>query len=323
MTGTLSFHAKGKILLTGEYLVLQGADALAVPLVPGQKMIIERGEKNGVLTWSASDTESNWFNGEFKIADFAIISATDREVAERLKKVLLAARKLNGSFPAGYDGIKVITLLEFNRKWGFGSSSTLTSLIAQWACIDPMLLHQFVSKGSGYDVACSIAEGPLLYSLKDGKPKISSVDFHPPFGHNMQLVYLDSKQNSDAEVEAFGRMGRVGFSDEIRRISEISNLLPEVMDQEVFIGLMMEHEAIMSGVLGRETIKSRLFPDYDGVVKSLGAWGGDFVLALSARGSEYTSAYFRSKSLGVVFPYAFLAGLPFEQEAIIYKSLSV
>lgn len=316
MMHPLSFHAKGKILLTGEYLVLKGAEALAVPLMVGQGIIIERGSKGDILSWSASDTRGIWFKGEFRLPDLEMVYVTDQIIANRLKGILLAARELNPAFLVGSGGLKVVTQLEFNRNWGFGSSSTLTSLIAQWAGIDPMNLHRMISKGSGYDVACSRADGPIIFSLKGGKPQITAVDFNPPFGHMMQLIYLDSKQDSDMEVEAFGRLAETDLSGDISRISGISNLLSSVKDTHAFISLLSEHEEIIGKILGRETVKSRLFSDFDGVVKSLGAWGGDFVLALSSQGSEYTADYFRMKSHGIVVPYSTLVRLPFVKEMI-------
>ena len=39
------------------------------------------------------------------------------------------------------------------------------------------------------------------------------------------------------------------------------------------------------------------------VVKSLGAWGGDFVLAASAMDSAAITAYFKSKGLNTIIPY--------------------
>ena len=35
----------------------------------------------------------------------------------------------------------------------------------------------------------------------------------------------------------------------------------------------------MSKLTSKEKIKDKLFNDFDGEIKSLGAWGGDFILA--------------------------------------------
>jgi hypothetical protein len=55
--------------------------------------------------------------------------------------------------------------------------------------------------------------------------------------------------------------------------------------------------------LGYEKVKDRLFSDYWGSVKSLGAWGGDFALATSNRSPAETRAYFEGKGLATVIPY--------------------
>jgi hypothetical protein len=47
-------------------------------------------------------------------------------------------------------------------------------------------------------------------------------------------------------------------------------------------------------------VKERLFDDYFGAVKSLGAWGGDFVLAT---GDKTTPAYFKKKGYSTVLTY--------------------
>ena len=56
----------------------------------------------------------------------------------------------------------------------------------------------------------------------------------------------------------------------------------------------------MSNILEVATIREALFPDFDGVIKSLGAWGGDFVLSIS---KEDPTDYFKKKGFGTVIPY--------------------
>ena len=47
-------------------------------------------------------------------------------------------------------------------------------------------------------------------------------------------------------------------------------------------------------------MQERLFNDFNGALKSLGAWGGDFILA--ATETDPTS-YFKNKGLNTVIPY--------------------
>jgi hypothetical protein len=63
---------------------------------------------------------------------------------------------------------------------------------------------------------------------------------------------------------------------------------------------MEQHEIIMSDVLETKTVQENLFPDFKGVVKSLGAWGGDFVMVLS---KENPTAYFKEKGYPTVLSY--------------------
>ena len=63
------------------------------------------------------------------------------------------------------------------------------------------------------------------------------------------------------------------------------------------------HEEIMSIVLGYPAVKALYFADYPGSVKSLGAWGGDFILATGGVGDR---AYFTDKGYTVAHEYASL-----------------
>jgi hypothetical protein len=44
-------------------------------------------------------------------------------------------------------------------------------------------------------------------------------------------------------------------------------------------------------------------PDFKGVLKSLGAWGGDFLMAATDIPFEGVSAYFKAKGMNTIFNY--------------------
>jgi hypothetical protein len=46
------------------------------------------------------------------------------------------------------------------------------------------------------------------------------------------------------------------------------------------------------------TIKESLFSDFDGIIKSLGAWGGDFVMA-----ADHPAEYFAAKGYETIVAY--------------------
>ena len=88
------------------------------------------------------------------------------------------------------------------------------------------------------------------------------------------------------------------LAESITRLTERLVLVYTITD---FCAILNEHEMLISEYLGISTVKERLFSDYKGTVKSLGAWGGDFVLAISE--TEDTPNYFLSKGFDICIPY--------------------
>jgi len=66
---------------------------------------------------------------------------------------------------------------------------------------------------------------------------------------------------------------------------------------------MLEHENIVSKILKRKRIQEERFSDFKGTIKSLGAWGGDFILAMTELPEKELRDYFNQKGLSVVFKY--------------------
>ena len=184
----MNFKSNGKFLLTGEYLVLKGATALALPLKFGQSKDVENLDKNeSLIYWNAyikstdngqqtTDSETNWFSAVLNKTDFSIISSDDIEKAERLSNILKQAKSLNNNIFTEDNDISFQCHLDFNPQWGLGSSSTLINNISEWANVNPYQLLSSTFKGSGYDIACAKAEGPIFYNVNrqqttDNRPK--------------------------------------------------------------------------------------------------------------------------------------------------------
>ena len=87
----------------------------------------------------------------------------------------------------------------------------------------------------------------------------------------------------------------------IEAISKITHSMSRTENLRSFTALVQEHEALLSHQLQRPTIKERIFHDFDGAIKSLGAWGGDFILAT---GRESAQDYFKNKGYSIVIPYS-------------------
>ncbi len=299
-----SFYSNGKLLLTAEYAVLDGALALALPSKFGQSLIVETFSKNQII-WESYDVDGSiWFKANFTLSDFDFIvdkpSALSDKIAKQLQIILQSARKLNPLFLKDEKSLKITTQLSFPRFWGLGSSSTLINNIAQWAQVDAYKLQFKCFGGSGYDIACAQNHQPILYQLENQKPIVERVNFNPDFKEQLYFVYLNKKQNSREGIQRYQSL-KGKENNAILEISEISRKLLTIKNVSDFELLINQHENIIGKLIKKQPIKELLFNDYFGAIKSLGAWGGDFILAT---GNNDTSNYFKQKGFEIVVPYA-------------------
>jgi len=287
-----TYRANGKLLLTGEYLVLHGAKAIALPLKVGQSLTVFEGNPSDSLHWKAIHDEQIWFWCELNLLDFSVIQASHPEKAEILSKIFRTIKSLNPEF-AFASGTSFETSLESNPEWGFGSSSTLISLLSQWAGVDPFALNELVFKGSGFDIACATADGPVFY-VRNIPVEPISLDY--PFSDQLFLVYSGKKKKTAEEVSSFLKEKTV--SEQV--ISEMSSLSGEFAacrEQKDFNRLIIQHEKLVGELIGQTPVKNLYFSDFDGEIKSLGAWGGDFYLASSGLAFPEAKRYFENKGL--------------------------
>ena len=297
MAKNLSFFSSGKLLITSEYAVIDGACALAVPTKLGQSMTVIDNKELGIH-WIAKDVDGNiWFEDHFLVNDFQSTLQTN-ETSSRLQQILLAARELNPDFLVNPTGFVVETQLNFSKDWGLGSSSTLVNNVAQWANVNPFYIQQKVFGGSGYDIACAQTYNPITYQRIDQKPTVEDVAFAPPFHEHLFFVYMNKKQNSRTSIQNHYR----GVSDEVlNALNALTKRFVKTQNASEFQTLMLAHESIISKLIGIPPVQETTFSDYEGVVKSLGAWGGDFVLAC---GPKTSKAYFSTKGYAVCIPYS-------------------
>ena len=150
------------------------------------------------IHWRAYDERNFlWFETNLSAVNFDVLSSNDIYRAEKLSMILGKARMLNPDFLMT-GGVKVNNHLEFSRLWGFGSSSTFISNVAAWANVDAFALFFKTSGGSGYDIACARANGPLFYQRLESTQRIEPVAFLPSFRDQLYFVYTGFKKDSDA-----------------------------------------------------------------------------------------------------------------------------
>ncbi|PKG49963.1 GYDIA family GHMP kinase [Olleya sp. 1-3] len=294
-----SFYSHGKLLLTAEYVVLDGAKALAVPTVFGQHLTVTP-IKTPHIDWTSFDNQNNvWFSDIITIANIISLKDTGNEVSNRLIQILNAAKQLNPEFLDNNEGFKITTTLEFPQNWGLGTSSTLINNIAQWAKVDPYKLLANSFGGSGYDIACAQHDNALVYHLDNKLPKTELVTFNPSFSDHLYFVHLNKKQNSRDGIAHY-KANRHNTTKTIKAIDTLTQSMIDCDTLTAFQSILDTHEQLIGQITNQTSVKDTLFKDFDGSIKSLGAWGGDFILVAS---NTNPTAYFKSKGYTTILSY--------------------
>lgn len=293
-----TYYSHGKLMICGEYAVLGGATAFVLPTKAGQGLRVSEhlSQESRHIDWISYDKNGNiWFQCKLILPYLILEYSSDQTVAIQLVRFLTNAKVLNPLFLEGTYSYKVESYLEFDLDEGLGSSSTLTNNIAQWAGINAFSLHFNAFKGSGFDVAMAMKGKPLLYTMNGNNPVIDVIEWSKDFTHKLYFVHLNKKQNSRSEIANNPQFNHA----QLAQISRISKLISANDDYFEFCLLLELAENELSQILGRPTIKQELFPDFHGTVKSLGAWGGDYVLVTGTDAIEY----FTSKGYERIIPF--------------------
>ena len=298
----MKFYSNGKILITGEYFVLNGALSLAIPSVYGQYLEINDNDSN-IINWTSYNKNKEiWFKCELDKNSLKVKNSSSKEISEIIKELIGYIREKESNFLKS-NGSIINTELTFDKNWGLGSSSTLINNLSKFSGVDPYELNTKFFNGSGYDIACADSTSSLLYRLNDNKKEIEKINFKPSFRDKLHFIYLNKKQNSLDEIKNFRE--KINSKIGITEISDITKRIIICKDQIEFNSLIKEHEDIVSRLLSKEKIKDKLFNDFDGEIKSLGAWGGDFILASAL--DKNPTEYFKSKGFNTILKYNELA----------------
>ncbi|WP_212113346.1 GYDIA family GHMP kinase [Candidatus Shikimatogenerans silvanidophilus] len=291
------FYSNGKILLTGEYILLKGALGLALPTKKGQFLLIKKLNHNKYFYWvSINEKKEIFFKAYFNFFSLNILYCSNIKIALYIQNILKIIKKIK---PFIFNiGLKIKTILEFPLNWGLGSSSTLICNISKWTKINLYYLFKKISNGSGYDVYCSLYGSSLLYNLKNNKPNINFIYFNPPFKKKLYFIYLNKKKNTEEEIIFFLKK-----KNNIIPIDLFNNFTKEILKTKklnIFENVLFLYEKEISKILNIKCIKEKYFKNYQGIVKSLGAWGGDFALVSKRKGMKN---YFYKKGYNIIIPF--------------------
>lgn len=256
--------------------------------------------ENGQIEWQSFVYGQKWLHIVLDAYSLEVIETSDEKNARTLASIFQWLQK-NGYAQTWNNGVSVRTDAGFDMQWGLGSSSTLISLMAQWTGADAYALQFAIFGGSGYDIACATAPGPLIYRLEKEKPVIREVEFYPPFAAQLHFVYTGQKKDSRVAIAEFKAASPDQLSEEISALTHITEQILSCTDLTTFENLVAEHENIVASTLKTTRIKDIRFAGYPGEIKSLGGWGGDFILATGDRST--VEEFFSSHGLSTVFSF--------------------
>ena len=293
----MEVYSNGKVLLTGEYVILDGALSLAAPTKFGQHLKFQENLSN-FINWKSKNFDGNiWFECLITSDTLKVKSTSSQKISNTLVEIINFIREYNPSF-LKKCGSDISTNLTFEKNLGLGSSSTLISNLSKISGVNPYTLNNKIFKGSGYDIACAESISPILYKLDKDQKIINEVSFKPSFNEHIYFVYLNKKQNSILEIEKYNK--NKSSNSIINEISDITSEILVCNSIDRFNKLIEAHELIISKLISKQTIKDLLFKDFDGYIKSLGAWGGDMIMVTS---QIDPSKYFIEKGYSTIFKF--------------------
>lgn len=289
----------GKLLLTSEYVVLDGALALSVPTLAGQEFFFDEvDDGKSEIIWEANHQNKAWLKTNINYKNWEIISTNLEDAGTFILKVLKNVASLTNIKFKSDCSYHLKTNLQFPSDYGLGSSSTLMNNLAMWANIDPFILNEKSLGGSGYDIAVAQNQSSILFQIENGKHTFRQINFTPIFKDELIFIHLNKKMDSREGINHY--RSKEKSSDLINEFSEITHKVLNSKTIVEFSELMTLHERKISELIKLKTVKEKYFSNCPVFVKSLGAWGGDFVMSQKFDGYK---DYFQHKGFKTIFDW--------------------
>lgn len=289
----------GKLMLTSEYFAIDGALVLAVPTLLGQEFFFEeKDDENSLVLWKAYHQNKLWLKAVINYKNWQILETNLPSAAEFILNTLKNVQQLSETRFKSNFSYYLKTNLQFPADYGLGSSSTLMNNLAEWSGIDPFHLNSISLGGSGYDIAVAKEKSAVLFK---SKPEIwyEKTGFSPSFKNELIFIHLNQKQDSREGINLY--KSKIKSPELILEFSDLTKKVLLCSELESFSELMMIHEHKISDFIGIPTVKEKFFTDCPVFVKSLGAWGGDFVMSAKFEGFK---DYFWGKGFTRVFEWS-------------------
>ena len=292
-----SIFSHAKLILMGEYAVLHGTNAICLPLRTGQKLDVKNTLPGQIhWKWSFEDT----ILADFTLASESLeIIETNAGNAQWAIDLILFIRQQNPAFLKN-KGCNLHFINLFPPEWGLGSSSATISSLCRFAEVNPYLVNEQLMGGSGADIACTTAEEWFLYRRSLPDPDIWQIPTEYPFPQNTFFIYSGQKQETAGHLKKIARSENKANGAIWPEINKFilrflaASTLPEAFK------IIDDHELLIASQIQKQPI-GNTFKGFPGKVKSLGAWGGDFFMALSQQPPGFVKNYFSKKGYDKVF----------------------
>lgn len=271
-------------MLAGEYAVMCGVEALALPVRAGQWQHVWEMPAKGVskLVWQSKDADGSvWFECRVDTDIMHVSETTSETYSDTLLRLLFCIKEQKPELFL-HKNIRIETECEFNRSFGLGSSSTLVCNLAKWSGVNAHLLQERAFGGSGYDVAVGNLGRPLVYWLENNESNWSSWQLHPDFTDDWYLAFPGEKQNSrDSLAGVKAQLDKM--SNDVALLQQMNACIQAIKSPRSLpmLEAMLEMwQALLSQRLDlpRPYETLGLSPVKGGLCKYLGAWGGDVLL---------------------------------------------
>ena len=286
-------------MLTSEYFAIDGALVLAVPTKLGQEFFFnEKDDERSLIFWQALHQDKHWLTAVIDYKKWQILETNIPSSAEFILKTLKNVQQLSTIKFKNNFTYHLKTNLQFPADFGLGSSSTLMNNLSEWAEIDPFHLNTISLGGSGYDIAVAKEKSAILFQSKP-EIKVEKVNFNPSFKNELIFIHLNQKQDSREGINLY--KSKIKSPELVNEFSDITKKILLCNELEKFSELMMIHERKIADFLEISTVKEKIFSDCPSFVKSLGAWGGDFVMSAKFGGFK---DYFWEKGFTTIFEWS-------------------
>jgi hypothetical protein len=299
MQNIYHYHSNGNLLLTGEYLISQGAEAIALPLKKGHTLAVTpiHGKK---IIWESVYNQETKTKTILKSDDFEITQTNNENSAKFVQHIL---RKAMDHLPSlsHLPGYHVKAFHDYPEFLRFGSESALIANITNWFNINPFRFSREISPGLQYGIACAKSNKPILYQLTNKYPDYREINLDLPFKENIYIVYTG--HNPDSYNKKKETQKYPDHHEVFPKIREINKRIIKSRAHEEFENALLEHEKLLSGVLTKERLQERIFQDFPGIIKPLNEWNGELILVTWKGDKNELHEYFAPYNIQTIFSW--------------------